>query len=232
MMRHLLLLLTLLAAMPKPTARAQRNIGVNINLLPMYGGARKSKKLQAADARFLAASDRNEPNRAVAATQLVKRGMDYFRAGDHVTAMKRFNQAWLLDSTNADIYWGYGILRGEQGNYDESVRFLSNSLKRQPDNQALTADLASTLLQRYDTFRAKPDLERSIVLSELCVSRETSQPDSISQVLAYTNLAIGYFFKQDYARAWEWTDRARRLDPGAVAPAFLEQLRQAAPRQD
>ncbi|GAA4386129.1 hypothetical protein [Hymenobacter koreensis] len=232
MARYWLILLVSFSLLTEHAAQAQSKLnGVDINLLPMYGGARKPKRLQLADELFLATTDRNEPNRAVAAKHFVKRGMDYFRAGDYATAMKRFNQAWLLDSTNADTYWGFGILRGSQGDYNESITLLSNSLKRQPDNQNLTADLAGTLLQRYDAFRANADLERSLALFELYVSRENNASGNESRIPVYAALAMGYFRKQDYERAWQWTDRARQLNPAAVDPTFLRQLRQAAPRQ-
>ncbi len=47
--------------------------------------------------------------------------------------MMRFNQAWLLDSLNADIYWGfYGNLLG-RGKF-KSIPLFDRSIKINPSN--------------------------------------------------------------------------------------------------
>ena len=43
----------------------------------------------------------------------VSKGWEYFYDNDDETSMKRFNQAWLLDNTNSQIYWGFGNLLGK-----------------------------------------------------------------------------------------------------------------------
>lgn len=59
---------------------------------------------------------------------------DYAYKGDAETAMKRFNQAWLLDTLNADAYWGFGILIGKDGKLDESIALFNKSLELNPVN--------------------------------------------------------------------------------------------------
>lgn len=83
----------------------------DIRMLPKYGGVQKSKEQLAADKDFLdeiLSEDKYRDNKRLASDELIKIGFDYLYKGDVKTAMYRFNQAYLVDSTNTDIYWGFG----------------------------------------------------------------------------------------------------------------------------
>src|SRR5687767_10112619 len=83
----------------------------NIRLLPKYGYKEKTEAQKQLDKKFITETLQHEKfkgNRTAASDQMIKLGFDYLYRGDIKTAMYRFNQAFLFDSTNTDIYWGYG----------------------------------------------------------------------------------------------------------------------------
>ena len=86
---------------PAAPLAAQPAANSAINLLPRYGNAPKSAQLLRADAAFLAFCDKIFPTRKAAAAHVATRGWFFLRAGEANTAIKRFNRAWLLDSTHA-----------------------------------------------------------------------------------------------------------------------------------
>src|SRR5579871_2628650 len=109
-----------------------QNCPEKINLKPMYGGVQKCKEQIEADSAFLHESDKENKDRKVACVHQLELAWKYFYENNLETSMKRFNQAWLLDSANADIYWGFGDLLGKQHKYGESLKFFDRSISLNP----------------------------------------------------------------------------------------------------
>lgn len=81
-----------------------------INLLPMYGNIQKCKDQLDSDKEFLELSDKHQPDRATAAIEMLDNSWYYIHQGQYDTAIKRINQAWLLDSTNIAIYTSFAVI--------------------------------------------------------------------------------------------------------------------------
>ncbi|RAK67034.1 tetratricopeptide repeat protein [Hymenobacter edaphi] len=205
-----------------------RGPGVLINELPRYGGGRKTKALLKLDQAFLADCDQRYPSRDSAARAMLAFGWRYLHQQDYATAMKRFNQAWLLDSTNANVYRGFGVLCGVQQRYDASVYFLERSRQGGVQDAALLGDLGNTLLRRYDQLHIPADLRRSIGYLEEAAA--AAGPQSPQAAAAYTNLTLAYYRRQEYARAWEYAEKAEAIDARTLPPGLLSALQQAMPR--
>jgi hypothetical protein len=86
----------------------------NINEMPLYGGIQKTKKQIDADIKFINESIRIAGSRKKAASELANNSWDAFYRNDFKLAIKRFNQAWLLDPENMEVYWGLGIILDRQ----------------------------------------------------------------------------------------------------------------------
>src|SRR5450631_1823773 len=82
----------------------------NIRCLPKYGNVEKTAGQRLADSNFIQKTLLSYPNKRLASDELIKLGFKYLYH-DVKTAVYRFNQAYLLDSTNSDIYWGYGAAK-------------------------------------------------------------------------------------------------------------------------
>lgn len=101
-----------------------------INLLPMYGKVQKCKEQLKADGEFLALWDKEEPDRTMAAIRVMDSGWYYLHRGEYDTAMKRVNQAWLLDSTNIAIYASFAVLLDLTQKTDEAIKMLELTFDR------------------------------------------------------------------------------------------------------
>lgn len=225
MMKYLVNFLTIaLLSVEAASTSAQVARSSDINLLPMYGKFEKSRALQKADANLLA----KFPNRKDAATQFANRGWDYFYINDLTTAIKRFNQAWLLDSTNASAYWGFGVIEGRRGHHTEALRYFQTSLRHNPTNRRLLVDIGQALLDRYLVTRHLPDLNTAMQQWQQYLTDTT---DAKGTADAYMRLAAAYYYKRDYLNAWKYLDLTKALDAAAFQSwPMLAELQQAAPR--
>lgn len=120
-----------------------------INLLPLYGNVEKCPEQKEADKRFLAYCDSVYPSRSEAAKAHVAMAWNYADKNDRDTATKRFNQAWLLDSLNADTYWGLGIIQGSKQLYEEAEKLFQRSLSINDKNDKVWYCLAVNNKERY-----------------------------------------------------------------------------------
>ena len=71
------------------------------NLLPKYGNLPRADWQKAADNAYIKATNEEyHGDRTKASTDTVMRGWQYLAEGDLEDAMRRFNQAWLLNDKN------------------------------------------------------------------------------------------------------------------------------------
>jgi thioredoxin-like negative regulator of GroEL len=119
------------------------------NVLPKYGALPKSEAQKAADAKFLASIDETyKGNRKKAAEDLSARGWQFLRQGNSPDAMRRFNQAWLLDSSNGTVLWGMAAIQADSGKLDESLTLFAEAEALLGGDTDFTADYAKTLAWR------------------------------------------------------------------------------------
>ncbi|MDR0823569.1 MAG: hypothetical protein LBN74_00620 [Prevotella sp.] len=103
-----------------------------INLLPMYGKVEKCPLQLKADSAFLAYCDQQFQSRTEAFDFHRETGWRYMNEGDLDTAMKRFNQAWLLDKDNPSVYCCFGWLLGKKNKNEEAVLFFEKAVSMKP----------------------------------------------------------------------------------------------------
>jgi len=109
----------------------------NIRLLPKYGHIQKTEEQQKLDQKFIDETIQQEKfkgDKTAASNHMISLGFNYLYRGDVKTAMYRFNQAYLLDSLNNDIYWGYGAVYMTLGNYEKAKQQYEEGLSINPDN--------------------------------------------------------------------------------------------------
>jgi tetratricopeptide (TPR) repeat protein len=123
-MRKLVALCLLLLTFSWPSLTAAQQPDEGINTVPRYGYAPKTAAQLALDQEFIATTLRQHGgNRAAAANASVDFGWRYFYQEDLLRSIKRFNQAWLLDSSNADVYYGFSAYLTQRGDTSGARRF-------------------------------------------------------------------------------------------------------------
>jgi hypothetical protein len=86
-----------------------------INELPMYGHIQKTADQKRADTRYIKYMTEGGRSREAAADSAARVGWNMFYRGDCSAAIKRFNQAWLLDPKNQLALWGFAVISIDRG---------------------------------------------------------------------------------------------------------------------
>ncbi len=100
------------------------------NLLPKYGNLPKADWQKAADDAYIIATDKEyRGDRGKASMDTATRGWQYLAGGDPEDAMRRFNQAWLLNNENGIALWGMAAVETEWEKFDESLKLFAEAEK-------------------------------------------------------------------------------------------------------
>jgi tetratricopeptide (TPR) repeat protein len=191
-----------------------------INLLPMYGNLPKCELQVKSDNEFLDLADSQFKDRKTAALSYIELGWDYFNKNDLETSMKRFNQAWLLDSLNADSYWGFGNLLGRKGEFKASTPYLEKSLKLNPNNSRVYESLATSYGQLFVKTRESNILNKAIETLKKANHLDKNNP----RILAQLTSAYTYYARKD--SAYKYLNLTDKIDPKAVHPDVRALLKQ------
>lgn len=129
-----------------------------INERPMYGGVLKTESQKQADQQLIEDTLAYGVSLEEGARRMVAKGWEYLEAGQSGLAMRRFNQAWLLDRGNAGAYWGMAAVVWDRDHdlaQAEHLFWLAEALD--PHNPDLQVDFG-----RLYGHAGKPDqaLER------------------------------------------------------------------------
>lgn len=123
---------------------SQDNNNLPLNEIPMYGGNKITEHQKKANEKFIKEIEKLNVSKNDAAKHSIQRGWEAYRKGDFSTSIKRFNQAWLLDPKNPDIYWGFGNYLGAIQNFEESIKMFYKCLELDTNNISIMADLAKS----------------------------------------------------------------------------------------
>ncbi len=133
----------------------------------MYGGKEKNAAQKAADRKFLAAVERRGISRRDAAIHASKRGFQFLRKGDLSTAIKRFNQAWLLDAEYGGAYWGFAIIAHQRDkDAGAAQQMFARAAELLPRDADLQVDMGRFYGKSGDPAKAISFFKRALELDE------------------------------------------------------------------
>lgn len=135
--------------------------------MPLWEGVAKNQAMLAADEEFVAAIKKETGGDLPAgARHFVRRGWEALDRKEFEVAIRRFNQAWLLDDGNPDIYWGFALttyLRGD--GLTVTQRWFAEAERRMSDGRplaALLSDHGRVLDESGEPAKAKAYFERAL----------------------------------------------------------------------
>jgi len=175
-----------------------------MNELPMYGGQHNPTV------------ERNTEF-SHGATQ---RGWSAYYQGDLDTAIKRFNQGWMFDQDNPEVFWGFGLITGQRAfqeepeqNLIDSIKYLQIAKDKAPQNGKIIGDLAysHTLLGQYlqsEKGNKKDAQEHFQTAGSLFVEATTKEPHYPPTI---ANWSIFYFYIKKFTEAKSKADEAIKL---------------------
>lgn len=193
----------------------------NIRLLPKYGHAVKTAEQKKSDKEFVETTLKQHSTKRAASEQLIDLGFKYINS-DIKTAMYRFNQAFLLDSSNTDIYWGYAGIYMILGDYKNAERQYTEGLSINPKNTHLLTDYATYYMVQYseasDEENGLKHLESAIKLLT-----KSFDLDSKDQNTSF-KLAVCYFEKNDCENAQKFYKECLSTGGQPITEEFTKAL--------
>lgn len=104
--------------------------------------------------------------------------------------MKRFNQAWLLDKDNAEMYWGIGNLMGMRHEIKQSIPLFEKSIKLNPINAKVYESMSTSYGQLF--YETKKIEYRDLTIKSL---KSAIKPDpNNANYYGSLSSAYAYFF--------------------------------------
>jgi len=198
----------------------QKEVDSNMRLLPKYGGQTKTEDLVKADAEFIATALKQLETPRKASDYMVKLGFDYLAKGDPKTAIYRFNQAWLLDPTNENVFWGFGGIYFYFKDHDKALDQYTEGLVLNPKSTNIMVDMATIGLARFNVSKDESDLTAPISLL-----KRAYDIDPTNQNLLF-KLSISHFFKNDCPNAVKYYEECKKLGGKTLTPAYTAALQE------
>jgi len=188
-----------------------------INKLPMFGHVKKCGAQIEADEIFLSAY-KTPTSRKDAVSHILMRAWQYFDAKQLDTSMMRFNQVWLLDSLNANVYWGFANILGMQKRFKESLPLFKKSLKIDSNNSNAWQDMSISYGNIFFETKNKIYLDSSVYATKRAVRLDPRNPRFYGQLTS----DYSYFVQRDSAK--KYLKITESLDPNAVNPEVKKML--------
>lgn len=202
----------------------------SVDQLPMYGGMDRAlvPELKKADEAFIEGTSSAFGGRERAAKLWVEKAFAFYHRGDLDTAMRRFNQAWLLDPNNPEVYWGFGAVMHDRGMafgaYDMEIRAYNLGFR----DPGFLADLGRVAALRTVEAKDLSPAKRAAFLAESEAFYEEAAKSGDKLAYVYKSWSHTKYLVGDYAAAWVKVKAARAT--GATADAsFLAMLAKQMP---
>ena len=198
----------------------------DISLQPEYGGKAKNAEQLASDKEFIELMlEEFEGDTIAASNKMSEVGFSYlYRRRDFKTAMKRFNQAYLLNPNNADAYYGYGTVYFNLGAMSEAREQYDKGLLLNPKHNAMLVDYGTTYLGDYYSSVEKNEnnpgkhLETAAEYLNKALAVEPEDSNALFK------LSIVHLYAGDCPKAKQYLDKAKALKNPNVSPAYEAEL--------
>jgi len=215
-----------------PSVGIAGNGDTPINLIPMYGypSIEKSERLKKLDDEFITTVVKSSGTRERASKAFAYYGWNAFKKGDLETAMRRFNQSWLLNRDSYLPYWGFGAILNSQKKTSEAIVYFEKALML-IDESGEKARLLNDTARAYtlqgtkalNSMKAKPLFDKA---NRLHVESEKLDPQYGSN---YRTWGISLYLEGRYQMAWEKIKKGRALRAQPLPPKMIKMLNEEMP---
>lgn len=234
------LILTIASFAQPPFDTWEAESKTNKRLLPRYGHLPKTQKEIKSDSDYIKQMMAlpQFKTRREASNHLIGLGFQYYYRSDFKTAMYRFNQAYLLDSTNTDIFWGYGAIYMAFGQYELAKIQYLNGLSIDSINTHLLTDLATYFMEQYylmaqmpkNDMVKDPKLEAKRFMDSALLYLTKSYLLDTKDVNTTYKLSICYWNIEDCNNAWKYYDLTVALGGRPITEEYTRDLKKRCKR--
>lgn len=195
-------------------------------LQPEYGNIQKTEKQKESDEIFVKEllAEYNG-DKKLASEKMVELGFQYlYEKRDLETAMRRFNQAFLVNPKNADLYYGFGTVYFNLGAMDEARKQYDKGLKIDPKHFEILTDYGTTYLGEYYND-PNPGNEQSQSRLDLGLKKlkESFQVNPNYASTTY-KLSILYLLQNDCVNSEKFLDLTKVNNSGLISKSYLNEF--------
>jgi len=196
----------------------------------MYGGMDRNANptLKGADDKLIEDTTRQYGSREKASAAFVNNGFIYYNRDDLSNAMRRFNQAWLLDPNNAEVYWGFGAVLIDQDKACESMKFHERALSFGRYISGLYPDAGRVITECAVVDKSIQAVQRAKLFERADLLYTEATQKDVNKGYVYASWAVAYFMREQYGEAWQMVHKARDHG-GKVSNNLLSRLRERMP---
>lgn len=155
---------------------------------------------------------------------MIELGFQYLYQGDLKTAMYRFNQAFLLDQENTDIYWGFGAIYMSFSNYEKAKEQYEEGLKLNPKNTHLLTDYGTYFLAMYYATENSQDKKVKVYLNKAIEKLTSSYSLDAKDKNTLYKLSICYLMNTDCRNARKFYDLCKDEGGKPIREEYIEEL--------
>jgi tetratricopeptide (TPR) repeat protein len=189
------------------------------NYFPEYGRQAKTKEEIKADDSFIETVTKLGYSRKEGSNQMASKGWNFLRQGDFGSAMKRFNQAWLLDSTNSNALWGFGTILGIFENTEGSLKYLELAYKNDNTSKRLLVDIATSYVVKYNLYKDLTDINKAIEKLTMYLSIDPKNEEALYK------MALCCFHLGDFKGSWDYIHKCQINGGRPIEKSFLKALK-------
>jgi len=173
----------------------------------MYGRIKKCPEQLEADRQFIEMTDKQYVNHQEGAKAMVALGWQYIARKQVNVAMNRFNQAWLLDSLNEQLAWGFGSALGMQGKNKSSLVFFKVAVYQNAKNNRVWRDAAVSYGNVWHDIKQIAYLDTAVLYLKKSITLNTDEADT------YAELAKVYHYYPQADSAKKYLAIADKINP-------------------
>jgi tetratricopeptide (TPR) repeat protein len=202
--------------------------------LPMYGQPRvaRPENLKKIDEDLIRDATFRFGNRQAASRALAEQGWTSVRRGMLDVAMRRFNEAWLLNPKNYQAFWGFGAVLSEQGKLAEAIEQLETARELIDDPKQRVA-LLSDLGAVHSSYGARLPADKQLDRAQHFVIANNRFAESLEMdpnyARSWREWAFSLYEQERYSEAWVKAKRAMDLNSEPFPTGFLDTLRKKVP---
>jgi tetratricopeptide (TPR) repeat protein len=203
-----------------------------IDQIPMYGGIDRNAnpELKAGDESFISGVVAEFGSREKASAAFVNRGFALYQKNDLAGAMRRFNQAWLLNPSNPDVYWGFSTVFSDQEKFCEAVTMVDLAESKGILQPAFLPDAA--LIYTGCTVVNKtlaPELQNKYLRRSDDLFTQAFESPAVRKEYTLFHWARALYGRGDYIGAWDKVAQFRKETGREFDPRFIRSLSQKMP---
>lgn len=138
--------------------------------------------------------------------------------------MRRFNQAFLINPKDADLYYGFGAVYFNLGGMKQARKQYDKGLEIEPNHFEILTDYGTTYLgEYYNEINSDPSSASKNLDLALEKLRESYLVDQNYSSTTY-KLSIVYLLKNDCENSRKFLDITKKIDSNVITQDYLNEF--------